>query len=102
MLSNLDLVLLKTSYKISLLTFVFWVCVIPPPWSCFQNILPFCMREVWVISACTDLINATASRYSEGLVAPDIEKEFYRLQGDLYSQCRTKVLVFFFTSDEVT
>lgn len=60
------------------------------------------MREVWVISACTDLINATASRYSEGLVAPDIEKEFYRLQGDLYSQCRTKVLVFFFTSDEVT
>lgn len=57
-----------------------------------ENILPFCMREVWVISACTDLINATASRYSEGLVALDIEKEFYRLQGDLYSQCRTKFM----------
>lgn len=50
------------------------------------------MREVWVTTACLDLINATASHYSEGLVALDIEKEFYRLQGDLYSLCRVKVI----------
>lgn len=56
-----------------------------------QKILPFCTREIWIITACLGLINATASRYSEGLVAPDIEKEFYRVQGDLYSLCRTKV-----------
>ncbi|XP_015896085.1 trafficking protein particle complex II-specific subunit 130 homolog isoform X1 [Ziziphus jujuba] len=57
-----------------------------------ENILPFCMREVWVTTACLDLINATASHYSEGLVALDIEKEFYRLQGDLYSLCRVKFM----------
>ncbi|PON70583.1 TRAPP II complex, TRAPPC [Parasponia andersonii] len=57
-----------------------------------ENILPFCMREVWVISACVDLITATASHYNEGFVAPDIEKEFYRLQGDLYSLCRVKYM----------
>lgn len=51
------------------------------------------MREVWVITACMDLINATASHYSEGLVATDIEKDFYRLQGDLYSLCRVKVMM---------
>lgn len=49
------------------------------------------MREVWVITACLDVVNATASHYIDGLVAPDIEKEFYRLQGDLYSLCRIKV-----------
>lgn len=65
---------------------------IPSYWRCSQNILPFCMREVWVITACMDLINATASRYSEGLAASDVEKEFYRLQGDLYSLCRVKVI----------
>lgn len=55
-----------------------------------ESILPFCMREVWVITACLDLIKATASRYNDGLAAPDIEKEYYRLQGDLYSLCRIK------------
>ncbi|XP_059661539.1 trafficking protein particle complex II-specific subunit 130 homolog isoform X2 [Cornus florida] len=57
-----------------------------------ENVLPFSMREVWVITACLSLIDATASHYSDGLVAPDIEKEFYRLQGDLYSLCRIKFM----------
>ncbi|XP_021287995.1 trafficking protein particle complex II-specific subunit 130 homolog [Herrania umbratica] len=57
-----------------------------------ENILPFCMREVWVITACLALVNATNSQYNEGHVAPEIEKEFYRLQGDLYSLCRIKFL----------
>ncbi|XP_007021308.2 PREDICTED: trafficking protein particle complex II-specific subunit 130 homolog [Theobroma cacao] len=57
-----------------------------------ENILPFCMREVWVITACLALVNATNSQYDEGQVAPEIEKEFYRLQGDLYSLCRIKFL----------
>lgn len=56
-----------------------------------QNILPFCMREVWVTTACMALINAIASHYSDGIMAPDTEKEFFRLQGDLYSLCRVKV-----------
>ncbi|KAM3744535.1 hypothetical protein ACB098_06G059500 [Castanea mollissima] len=55
-----------------------------------ESILPFCMREVWVITACLALINATASQYDDG--PPDIEKEFYRLQGDLYSLCRVKFM----------
>lgn len=49
------------------------------------------MREVWVITACLALIEATASHHHDGVVAPDIEKEFYRLQGDLYSLSRVKV-----------
>jgi hypothetical protein len=49
------------------------------------------MREVWVITACLDLINVTASHHNDGHLAPDIEKEFYRLLGDLYSLCRVKV-----------
>lgn len=55
-----------------------------------ENILSFCMREVWVITACLSLINATASHYNDGI--PDIEKEFYRLKGDLYSLCRVKFM----------
>ncbi|XVF70367.1 hypothetical protein PTKIN_Ptkin11bG0156300 [Pterospermum kingtungense] len=58
----------------------------------YENMLPFCMREVWVITACLVLVNATNSQYNDGNVAPEIEKEFYRLQGDLYSLCRTKFL----------
>ncbi|RAL45497.1 hypothetical protein DM860_014886 [Cuscuta australis] len=57
-----------------------------------ENRLPFCMREVWVITGCRDLINATTSRYQDDLVSPDTEKEFYRLKGDLYSLCRTKFM----------
>ncbi|XP_024156970.1 trafficking protein particle complex II-specific subunit 130 homolog [Rosa chinensis] len=57
-----------------------------------ENSLPFCMREVWVITACMSVVHATASHYKEGLAAADIEKEFYRLQGDLYSLCRVKFM----------
>lgn len=59
--------------------------------SLFQSILPFCMREVWVITGSLALITATASEYKDEQLAADIEKEFYRVQGDLYSLCRTKV-----------
>lgn len=52
------------------------------------------MREVWVITACLALIDATSSHYNDGLVAPDLEKEFYRLLGDLYSLARVKVECF--------
>ncbi|XP_061359315.1 trafficking protein particle complex II-specific subunit 130 homolog isoform X3 [Gastrolobium bilobum] len=57
-----------------------------------ERILPFCMREVWVINACLALIEATTSNYTDGLVAPDIEKEFFRLLGDLYSLARVKFM----------
>ncbi|KAG8364976.1 hypothetical protein BUALT_Bualt18G0054500 [Buddleja alternifolia] len=57
-----------------------------------ESILPFCMREVWVITACLALINETASYYEDGLAAPDVEKEFYRVQGELYTLCRTKFM----------
>ncbi|OVA00525.1 Foie gras liver health family 1 [Macleaya cordata] len=57
-----------------------------------ENLLPFCMREVWVITACLALISATSSHYNDGLVAPDVEKEFRRLQGDLYSLSRVKFM----------
>lgn len=57
-----------------------------------ERALPFCMREVWIITACLGLTNATSSHYSNGLLSPDLEKEFYRIQGDLYSQSRVKFL----------
>ncbi|XP_039029617.1 trafficking protein particle complex II-specific subunit 130 homolog [Hibiscus syriacus] len=57
-----------------------------------ESMLPFCMREVWVITACLTLISATGTRYNGEDEAPEIEKEFYRVQGDLYSLCRTKLL----------
>jgi hypothetical protein len=57
-----------------------------------ESVLPFCMREVWVITACLALIEATASHHHDGVVAPDIEKEFFRLQGDLYSLSRVKFM----------
>ncbi|KAF8409326.1 hypothetical protein HHK36_005400 [Tetracentron sinense] len=56
-----------------------------------EHMLPFSMREVWVITACLALINTTVSHYN-GLVAPDVEKEFYRVQGDLYSLSRIKFM----------
>ncbi|KAJ4845232.1 hypothetical protein Tsubulata_003832 [Turnera subulata] len=57
-----------------------------------ESALPFCMREIWVITACLALIKATASAYDDGATASDIEKEFYRLLGDLYSLCRVKFM----------
>ncbi|XP_010675603.2 trafficking protein particle complex II-specific subunit 130 homolog isoform X1 [Beta vulgaris subsp. vulgaris] len=58
----------------------------------YESILPFCLREAWVISACLALLDATSANYKDGLVAPDVEKEFYRLQGDLFSLCRVKFM----------
>jgi hypothetical protein len=43
-----------------------------------------------VITACLGLIKSTSTQYDGGVVAIDSEKEFYRLQGDLYSLCRAK------------
>lgn len=57
-----------------------------------ESMLPFCMREVWIITASLALINATSSHYNDGIVLPEIEKEFHRLLGDLYSLCRTKFM----------
>ncbi|XP_020100478.1 trafficking protein particle complex II-specific subunit 130 homolog isoform X2 [Ananas comosus] len=58
--------------------------------SLHESSLPFCLREVWVITACIALIDSTTSNYDGGIVTPDAEKEFYRLQGDLYSLARVK------------
>ncbi|XP_057450718.1 trafficking protein particle complex II-specific subunit 130 homolog isoform X2 [Lotus japonicus] len=57
-----------------------------------ERILPFCMREVWVITACLALVEATTSNYNDGLMVPDIEKEFFLLLGDLYSLGRVKFM----------
>ncbi|XP_058110724.1 trafficking protein particle complex II-specific subunit 130 homolog isoform X2 [Magnolia sinica] len=58
----------------------------------YENTLPFCMREVWVITACLALIKSTFTHYDGELVAPDVEKEFHRLRGDLYSLSRVKFM----------
>ncbi|CAH1444506.1 unnamed protein product [Lactuca virosa] len=57
-----------------------------------ESILPFCIREVWIITSCLSLVNATAAHYSNGLVGPEIEKEYYRVRGELYSLCRAKFM----------
>lgn len=57
-----------------------------------EKSLPFCFREVWVITACLGLINSTSSRHDDEHVAIDVEKEFFRIQGDLYSLCRVKFM----------
>ncbi|XP_051133822.1 trafficking protein particle complex II-specific subunit 130 homolog [Andrographis paniculata] len=57
-----------------------------------ESILPFCMREIWVITACSALASASASHYEDGLAPLDVEKEFFRVQGELYALCRTKFM----------
>ncbi|KAI7733005.1 hypothetical protein M8C21_024996 [Ambrosia artemisiifolia] len=57
-----------------------------------ESMLPFCLREVWIITSCLSLADATAAHYSSGTVAPDIEKEYYRVRGELYSLCRAKFM----------
>ncbi|KAL4580271.1 hypothetical protein LXL04_016458 [Taraxacum kok-saghyz] len=57
-----------------------------------ESLLPFCIREVWIITSCLSLVDATASHYSNGLVGPEIEKEYYRVRGELYSLCRAKFM----------
>ncbi|KAL6553444.1 hypothetical protein OROGR_007286 [Orobanche gracilis] len=57
-----------------------------------ESTLPFCMHEVWVITACLALTEASTSHYKDGLAAADVEKEFYRVQGEIYTLCRTKFM----------
>uniref|UniRef100_A0A7I4FIM0 Trafficking protein particle complex subunit 11 domain-containing protein n=1 Tax=Physcomitrium patens TaxID=3218 RepID=A0A7I4FIM0_PHYPA len=54
--------------------------------------LPFCMREIWVITACLTLVKATSQRFSASIVSQGTVKDFHRLQGDLYSYARTKLM----------
>lgn len=81
----------STFFKLLLKRYLFLSFLPLFSWCFFQSMLPFCMREVWVITACLALINTIASHYSDGQVAPDIETEFFHLQGDLYSLCQIKV-----------
>jgi len=57
-----------------------------------EKYLPFCLREVWVVTACLTLVKATAQRFTWRTVGPDMEKDFYRLQADLYFYARTKLM----------
>ncbi|KAI3769242.1 hypothetical protein L6452_00343 [Arctium lappa] len=57
-----------------------------------ESSLPFCMREVWVLTSCVGLVSATAEHYRDGLVAPEIKKEYYRVRGELYSLSRVKLM----------
>ncbi|KZV53009.1 trafficking protein particle complex subunit 10, partial [Dorcoceras hygrometricum] len=57
-----------------------------------ESTFPFCMREVWVITACLAVIDATAAHYKDESATPDLEKEFYRVQGELYTLCRSKFM----------
>ncbi|KAJ9562835.1 hypothetical protein OSB04_007995 [Centaurea solstitialis] len=57
-----------------------------------ESILPFCLREVWVLTACVGLVIASAEHYREELLAPEIKKEYYRVQGELFSLCRVKFM----------
>lgn len=54
--------------------------------------LPFCLREVWVITACMMLVKETGKRLAPRLITAEVEKEFYRLQADLYSLARVKLM----------
>lgn len=92
-------VLAFSFYGVCYLLILFTLCSMSPFEFLYigfsQSMLPFCMREVWVITACLALIDATASHYKDGLAAADVEKEFYRVQGELYTLCRTKVVLHF-------
>lgn len=57
-----------------------------------EKSLPFCLREAWVITACLVLVKETSKRLNPRSMMPDVEKEFYRLQGDLYSLARVKLM----------
>lgn len=54
--------------------------------------LPFCLREVWVITACMVLVNESGRRLTPRVITAEAEKEFYRLQADLYSLARVKLM----------
>ncbi|KAI3809950.1 hypothetical protein L1987_19554 [Smallanthus sonchifolius] len=55
-----------------------------------ESKLPFCIREVWVLTSCLSLLNATADHYRDGQVAHDIEREYYRIRGELFTLSRVK------------
>ncbi|CAI7776498.1 unnamed protein product [Closterium sp. NIES-53] len=55
-----------------------------------QRELPFCMREVWVLSACTLVTTVCAERFAPRSPGHYTEKDFFRLQGDLISLARSK------------
>lgn len=57
----------------------------------YENLLPFCFREVWVIIACLAIIKSTSSHFDGSDATADV-KEFFRLQGDLYSLSRVKFM----------
>ncbi|KAF5780924.1 putative tetratricopeptide-like helical domain superfamily, TRAPP II complex, TRAPPC10 [Helianthus annuus] len=57
-----------------------------------ESNLPFCTREVWILTSCLSLINATADHYRDGQIAPDLEREYYRIRAELYSQSRVKLM----------
>nr|XP_043621659.1 trafficking protein particle complex II-specific subunit 130 homolog [Erigeron canadensis] len=57
-----------------------------------ESILPFCFREVWVLTSCLELVKSTAVHYRDGPVTPEIQKEYYRVQGELYSLSRVKFM----------
>ncbi|MCO5582966.1 hypothetical protein L7F22_036870 [Adiantum nelumboides] len=58
-----------------------------------EKSLPFGLREVWVITACLALVKETEKRLTPRLITVEAEKEFYRLQADLYSLARVKQLM---------
>ncbi|XP_078436829.1 TRAPP II complex TRAPPC10/CLUB [Wolffia australiana] len=57
-----------------------------------ENALPFCLKEVWTISASMALIDLINSKYDATLVTPDVDKECGRLVGYLYSLARVKLM----------
>ncbi|KAL8237867.1 hypothetical protein R6Q59_018948 [Mikania micrantha] len=57
-----------------------------------ESNLPFCMKEVWTLTSCLRLVNATADHFRDGQVAHDIEREYYRIHGDLYMLSRVKFM----------
>ncbi|GJP42413.1 hypothetical protein CLOM_g1978 [Closterium sp. NIES-68] len=57
-----------------------------------QRELPFCMREVWVLSACTLVTTVCAERFAPRSPGHYTEKDFFRLQADLISLARAKLM----------
>ncbi|KAI3716741.1 hypothetical protein L1987_67839 [Smallanthus sonchifolius] len=58
-----------------------------------ESNLPLCMREVWVLTSCLSLLNATTDHYGDRQVAHGIEREYCRIRGELYTQSRVKAIL---------
>nr|PNR56996.1 hypothetical protein PHYPA_003989 [Physcomitrium patens] len=50
------------------------------------------MREIWVRTTCHAQVKTTSQRFSPAIVSQSASKDFYRLQGDLYSYAQTKLM----------